>query len=143
MNIKFNLIPNAAVSIFKENIISSLTVQQKRVLAIALAALGCLAICYAIIRTYCFKAQSLSDQNPQDPLENQMPNGMQMTQQQLYLKAIQLDPSCARAYVNLGVTLPPHGSIQLLDGTDMTKQQLYRKAIQLDPTLAQGGNAVV
>jgi hypothetical protein len=44
--------------------------------------------------------------------------------QQLYLKAIQLDPTIANAYHNLGITLPTNGKIQLPDGSHVTKQQL-------------------
>jgi hypothetical protein len=144
MNINFNLIPNVTVSVFKEHIVSSLTAQQKSVLAIALTALGCLAVGCATIRICYFKATSLSDQNSQDLLDDPMPNGTQMAQQQfylktkqeLYLKSIALNPNNSRAYINLGATLPLNGHIQLLDGTQMTKQQLYLKSIQLDPSLA-------
>ena len=50
-----------------------------------------------------------------------------MTQQQLYLKAIELDPDNSYAYHCLATTLPNEGSIQLLNGIHMTKQQLLNK----------------
>ena len=43
-------------------------------------------------------------------------------------KVIQLDPHYARAYHNLATTLPPGGSIKLLDDTIMTQQELCQKA---------------
>jgi hypothetical protein len=58
-----------------------------------------------------------------------------MTTQGLCLKAIELNPNCAPAYVNLATTLPQGGSIHL-HGQAMTKQGLYLKAIELDPSLA-------
>ncbi|MGH2613501.1 MAG: tetratricopeptide repeat protein, partial [Rhabdochlamydiaceae bacterium] len=64
----------------------------------------------------------------------QLLDGTKMTQQQLYLKAIELDPRNSMAYNSLGNILRLGGSIQLLNGTEMTKQQLYLKAIELNPT---------
>jgi hypothetical protein len=63
----------------------------------------------------------------------QFPDGTVMTQQELYLKTIELDPRCVLAYSGLAATLPQGGSIKLPGGTVMTQQALYVKAIELDP----------
>lgn len=57
--------------------------------------------------------------------------GQKVTQQQLYVKAIELNPTQANAYNTLGVTLPTGGKVQLLNGTEMTQQQLYANAREL------------
>lgn len=54
MNINFHSFSNYAIS-FRDNIISSLNPQQKKILVIASVAFGILAACYAISRC-CFKA---------------------------------------------------------------------------------------
>ncbi len=60
-----------------------------------------------------------------------------MTQAQLYLKAIDLNPSFSNAYNNLELLCPMEGSTQLLNGTTMTQAQLYLKAIDLNPSYSQ------
>ncbi len=65
---------------------------------------------------------------------------MTMTKAQLYLKAIDLDPSYSNAYYNLGTTLPRGESVKLLNGTTMTKAQLYLKAIDLNPSFSNAYN---
>eukprot|EP00029_Vermamoeba_vermiformis_P003578 TRINITY_DN1411_c0_g1_i1.p1 TRINITY_DN1411_c0_g1~~TRINITY_DN1411_c0_g1_i1.p1 ORF type:complete len:559 (+),score=71.45 TRINITY_DN1411_c0_g1_i1:81-1757(+) len=59
--------------------------------------------------------------------------GLDMTQQQLCLKAIDLDPRYSYPYHHLGFSLPAGRSIKLLNGTQITQQQLYLKAVDLDP----------
>jgi hypothetical protein len=61
----------------------------------------------------------------------QLPNGISMSKEQLYLKAIELEPGYGEAYSKLADTLPPGGSIGLNDGTSMTKEELYQKAIDI------------
>jgi tetratricopeptide (TPR) repeat protein len=56
--------------------------------------------------------------------------------QELFLKAIELDPNYSRAYHNLARTLQPGGTIELPDRTVKNQQQLYLKAIELDPNFA-------
>jgi len=60
----------------------------------------------------------------------------QMTQQQLLLKAIQLEPNLAWLFSALAITLQPGQSIDV-NGTTMNQQQFYVKAIQLEPNLTQ------
>ena len=77
-------------------------------------------------------------------LANTLPSGgkikllddTEMSQQELYLKTIQLDPKCAPAYNGLTNTLPSGGKIMLPDDTEMSQQELYLKTIQLDPKCA-------
>ncbi len=62
---------------------------------------------------------------------------MTMTQAQLFLKAIDLDPSFSYPYYTLGANLPSGGSIQLLNGTTMTEAQLLSKSDRLNSSLSQ------
>lgn len=66
------------------------------------------------------------------------PNGSVMTQQQLFLKAVQLDPKNSVAYRGLGILLSilpeKERNIELPDGSMMTQQQLFLKAIELNPS---------
>src|SRR3546814_10912151 len=58
-------------------------------------------------------------------------DGTAWTEQQLYLKSIDLTPS-STSYNNLGCTLRTGERISLLDGSVLTKKQLYLKAVYLD-----------
>lgn len=60
-----------------------------------------------------------------------------MTDRQLYLIAISLDPNDGNAYANLAMTLPLGCSIKLENGTIMNRKELFLKAIKTDPTNAQ------
>ncbi|MFA6038528.1 MAG: hypothetical protein WC748_10465 [Legionellales bacterium] len=64
-------------------------------------------------------------------------DGTTMTDQELYLKAIDLDNKIAEAYYRLAYTFPAEGTIKLLDGTTMTDQELYLKTIDLDNKFAK------
>lgn len=60
MNIHFNSCSHFALSLFKERILSSLTVQQKTILTIAAAAFAFLGACL-VVRRFCFKAVHEND----------------------------------------------------------------------------------
>lgn len=62
----------------------------------------------------------------------QFADGSSMTKQMLFLKIIELNPSCAFAYNNLANTLVP-GSSTWINGTMMTQEELYEKSIELNP----------
>jgi len=55
MNITLNSFSNYAISFLKEEVLPTLTAQQKKILIISSIAFGFLAACYAISR--CFKPQ--------------------------------------------------------------------------------------
>jgi hypothetical protein len=60
-----------------------------------------------------------------------LPDGKEMGRKQLFLKAIELEPTFSMSYVRLGKAVEG-GSAKLPDGTELTEQQLYLKAIELD-----------
>jgi hypothetical protein len=102
MNICFNSIYSFS-SLLKESVIPSLTAQQKKIIAIAAIAFSCLAVCYIVMRSCCFRAEQISEDLLND----------------------------ADTYSNLGTTLPLGGKIKLPNGQEMTQQELYLKAIEL------------
>lgn len=61
MNIHFNLVNLSPFISLRDHFVSALSVQQRKVLAIAALAFGCLAICYAVVRCCYFKAEPLND----------------------------------------------------------------------------------
>ncbi len=66
-------------------------------------------------------------------------NGLMMNQQELYIKAIELNlpiQSLAKAYCYLGDSIPKEGRISV-NGQTMTSQEIYIKAIELNPSLAK------
>lgn len=65
MNVNFNYLSNYALSLFKESILPTLNDRQKKIIAIASIALGCLAAFY-ILRRCCFRAKIIvpTDDNP-------------------------------------------------------------------------------
>lgn len=73
MNIYFRLFSQISTSGIEK--LAAPTQQQKKILAICLAAFTCLATCYLIIKRYCFKAKPLERNNP-EPLvpPNIIPN---------------------------------------------------------------------
>jgi hypothetical protein len=140
-------------SYLREQIFSSLTAPKKRIIAIAAVALGCLAICYIIMRCYGFKAQSLTDDlepfdQPQrdnvDDLDKEEkekqqlgdPLGSPKNNIDVLRHAIHHNPSDACAYYNLAKSLSQGTNVQLLDGKVMTQQQLYLKTLELNPSCA-------
>lgn len=62
MNVNFNSLSSNALSFFKENVLSSLTDQQKKILIVASIAFSCLAACY-LVRQWCLisKVEPLDD----------------------------------------------------------------------------------
>lgn len=74
MNINFNFISYSGIPpLFKETLLPALTIQQKRIAAIAAIAFVCLAACYVILRNCTIKGTDLSDQKgpsdtPSDPI---------------------------------------------------------------------------
>lgn len=58
-----------------------------------------------------------------------------MTQQQLFLKAISLDPEFALTYECLASSLSKGERVTMLDGATMTQEELYSKAKTLKPIL--------
>lgn len=70
-----------------------------------------------------------------------LPDGRQLTRQQLLLESVRCNPTYGRAYQALGVTLPAgENSVVLLDGRMLSKQQLYLEALRCDP---KNANALV
>ncbi len=59
-----------------------------------------------------------------------------MTQAQLYLKAIDLDPSFSYPYYTLGANLPLWRKHPTSQWHDDDSAQLYLKAIDLDPSFS-------
>ena len=57
-----------------------------------------------------------------------------MSQRELYLKAIDLDPGFADAYYDLGVLLSGAETVTVPGVGAMSKRELYLKAIDLDRT---------
>jgi hypothetical protein len=55
-----------------------------------------------------------------------------MTQQELYLKAIELNPRDPKGYHLLSLTVPEEGRIRLLNGKLMTKRELTHKSWDLE-----------
>eukprot|EP00747_Dinoflagellata_sp_TGD_P112505 gnl/TRDRNA2_/TRDRNA2_171492_c0_seq1.p1 gnl/TRDRNA2_/TRDRNA2_171492_c0~~gnl/TRDRNA2_/TRDRNA2_171492_c0_seq1.p1 ORF type:complete len:1103 (+),score=237.74 gnl/TRDRNA2_/TRDRNA2_171492_c0_seq1:268-3309(+) len=61
------------------------------------------------------------------------------TQQEIFLKAIELDASCARAYCDLGAVMSSHpGATITLRGRVFNEKELYLHAIEKDPMLVSG-----
>src|ERR1700730_5427672 len=56
---------NYVISLLKDNVLPSLTAQQKKILLIASVAFSCLASCYLIYRC-CFRTKPLTDGNDQN-----------------------------------------------------------------------------
>ena len=60
-------------------------------------------------------------------------DGRTMTERQLYLSALHLNPNFSYAYYNLATCLSRDESITLLDGRTLNKQQLLIEAVRCDP----------
>jgi hypothetical protein len=60
-------------------------------------------------------------------------NDIRMTEQQLLLEALKINPEDVEACKALEETLPFGGSIRLNDGKVMSKQELSLKAIEINP----------
>jgi hypothetical protein len=58
--------------------------------------------------------------------------------QDVYLRAIEADPTFAFAYARLGKCLPPGERITLPDGAEVTADQLLAKAAVIDPHSLEG-----
>lgn len=153
-----------SISYLRESVFSSLTPVQKRVLSLALIALACLAAGYLLFRCCAFTAKILNqddhkpapnrgvvkaDHQPssaQDYVEAAMtlhldekiefPDGTQMSQEEVLLKAIELDPDHAMAYNLLGTICDAKSKISLPDGTEKNQRELFLKALELDDTLS-------
>lgn len=59
-----------------------------------------------------------------------------MTQLDLLLLAIHLEPQNSLYYYNLGIALPVGATVQLPD-CQMNKQDLFKKSIELNPNFAR------
>lgn len=153
MNIQLGSYSNTVIPLFAESILSSFTMQLKKILKIAIIALACLAALYAIFRCCRFIATVQDDdallpanliikslhqpQTAQDFMQMgialhldgkaEFPDGTEMTQEQVFLKAIELDPVCSNAYNYLGAICDAKSKIKLPDGTEMTQQELFSK----------------
>lgn len=55
-----------------------------------------------------------------------------MTQQELFVKAIKMNPKKIEAYIALGRSLPLGGTIEMDKDTTLTQYDLYRKALELN-----------
>ncbi|MFI0435928.1 MAG: hypothetical protein ACH350_09450 [Parachlamydiaceae bacterium] len=64
-------------------------------------------------------------------------DGIGFTKQELYIKAITLDPNFSEPYYFLGCLLPSDGSVELPKEGRVGKQQLYLKSIQLNRRFAR------
>ena len=62
MNIKLNVFSDYAVSLFKENVLPSLTSQQKKIILIASIALGLLAAAWYFASKCSFGAKKMANQ---------------------------------------------------------------------------------
>lgn len=62
MNINFNYFPSEAFSFFKENFLSSLIVQNKKIFLVVAIVFGILATCYTVRCYGCFKGELIEDQ---------------------------------------------------------------------------------
>ncbi len=63
-----------------------------------------------------------------------------MTKEQLFKRAIHLNPSFANAYYTLGVLLSKGEETRLENGKIMSKEQFYKRAIHLNPSFATAYN---
>lgn len=180
MNIQMNNFASHALFFMRESILPSLTAQQKKVLVIASIAFAWLAACYLMFQSCNFEVKNEDDdktlpdnlvkkakflpQTAQDFIEAgktlrldekvRFPDGTEMSQEEVFLKAIELDPDCSVAYNYLGTICDAKSKIKLPDGTEMTQQQLFLQAIEKDPknssaicnlgsTLEGGGSMVL
>ena len=64
-------------------------------------------------------------------------HGTNMTGVQCYIKAVEADPTFAKAWCNLGCVFANHGKGGLVGGTWLTEVQCYYKAIVADPAFAE------
>lgn len=147
-----------AIHVLQQSFLPSLTAQQKRIIAIALFVFACAAACYALFRCCDFKAMIQDDDMPlPDPLVKEVdqipdtaqdylelgkslklggkakfPDGSELTQEQLFLKVLELEPQFAAAYNCLGTIIDAKSKIKLPDGKELSQQELFLKAIELD-----------
>eukprot|EP01061_Rhynchopus_euleeides_P027021 TRINITY_DN43_c3_g1_i2.p1 TRINITY_DN43_c3_g1~~TRINITY_DN43_c3_g1_i2.p1 ORF type:complete len:486 (+),score=123.58 TRINITY_DN43_c3_g1_i2:180-1637(+) len=63
----------------------------------------------------------------------ELEDGIVMTQEELYKRAIALDPGFSNAYNNLGTCMRFGRLTTLEDGTVLSKQDVFERAIALDP----------
>lgn len=180
MNIQMNSLASHALFFMRESAVPSLTEKLKKILVIASIAFALLAACYLMLRSSKIEVKNEDDdktlpdnwvkktkhqpQTAQDFIEAgkklrldekiQFPDGTEMSQEEIFLKAIELDPDCSSAYNYLGTICDALSKIKLPDGAEMTQQQLFLKAIEKDPnnssaicnlgsTLEGGGSMVL
>lgn len=70
-----------------------------------------------------------------------LPDGGRATAQQLLLKAVDLDPGYVAPYHNLAASLPPLGSVTLMNGSTLTKKELLQISNKYLPRIQSLGAA--
>ena len=74
--INFNLVSNCTISLFTQRIVPLLTDRQKKIVAIAAAALGALALCYILISHCCMKTLYKAEYKNDILIKKTYPNGI-------------------------------------------------------------------
>merc|ERR1712032_1123267 len=65
---------------------------------------------------------------------------MEWTRRSLFTRALELDPSDARAYDGLGFSIGAEERVRLAHGREWTQAELLSKALELDPSHASAQN---